>query len=64
MEDSQGRRKKEYCPKSGSAAYAILLALGLESRQSGFEGFMSKAQLVKKAQPYTDTDLSHGQVSI
>jgi hypothetical protein len=25
---------------------------------------MSKAQLVKKAQPYTDTDLSHGQVSI
>ena len=61
VSSSQRSRSREYCPKAGSGGHAILLALYLESIKPGYPGYMVKSDLIKKAQPFTETDLSLGR---
>ena len=58
---SQSKKSREYCPRPGSAGYAIIIALYEESQKPNSKGHMTKEEICKKAQPFTETSLKHGK---
>jgi hypothetical protein len=56
--DGDAKRKRAYVPKRRSGAHAILLALHRASQADGYRGYMTKAEIVTKAQPLCDSSFT------
>eukprot|EP00045_Choanoeca_perplexa_P012384 m.134895 g.134895 ORF g.134895 m.134895 type:complete len:726 (+) comp15985_c0_seq3:128-2305(+) len=55
---SRKTTKRAYIPKRGSGAYALLVTLYRTSQEDGAEGYLKKADLVRLAQPLSDTSFT------
>ena len=60
-QNPKGPKYRDYTPKPGSGGYAILITLYEESLRPDYKGYMTKAEVCKKAQPLSETNLSYSQ---
>ncbi|XP_078064721.1 structure-specific endonuclease subunit MUS81-like, partial [Mustelus asterias] len=60
---SENREEQEYKPQKRSGGYALLLTFYREAKKPGYRGFLTKAELQRKAQPLCRNSFTHFKAS-
>ncbi|GCC42501.1 hypothetical protein chiPu_0026809, partial [Chiloscyllium punctatum] len=59
----ENREEQDYKPQKRSGGYALLLTFYREATKPNYRGFMTKAELQRKAQPLCRNSFTHFKAS-